>query len=177
MWKEREEKLPAVDEIENHTYAVRNEKIYYRSGEEIRLVKLTEKKVQRLTGMIGLSSHVTEMLRQQRENCSDEVLEGLQKELKEKYDAFVKKYGEITEKANRSLFENDRYSPFLFSLEQQDKDGNRIYSDLFYQRILKNKKTNIRALIVIFFRVLMVCFRFIERTIIHSKDTTSHLSF
>lgn len=136
--KEREEKLPAVDEIENHTYAVRNEKIYYRSGEEIRLVKLTEKKVQRLTGMIGLSSHVTEMLRQQRENCSDEVLEGLQKELKEKYDAFVKKYGEITEKANRSLFENDRYSPFLFSLEQQDKDGNRIYSDLFYQRILKS---------------------------------------
>ena len=133
-----EEKQPAASEIENHTYAVREGKLYYRSGEKVQPLKFPEKKAGRLMGMIGLRSHITKMLKAQRENCSDEALEALQKELKEKYDAFVKEHGEISEKMNRSLFENDRYSPFLFSLEQQDKDGNRTYSALFYQRILKS---------------------------------------
>ena len=136
-----EEKKPlAIGEIENHTYAVKEGKVYYRSGETVQPLKLPEKKAGRLIGMIGLRSHITEMLKAQRENCSDEVLEALQSELKGKYDAFVKEHGEISEKINRSLFEEDRYSPFLFSLEQQDKDGNRTYSALFYQRILKSPK-------------------------------------
>lgn len=131
------EKFPVASEIENFTYVVKDDKIYYRSDDDVFLKDMIGKKANRLIGMIALRSHIIEMLRQQRENCSDEVLEKLQHELKEKYDSFVKEHGEISEKANQSLFADDRYSPFLFSLEQQDKDGNRTYSDLFTERILK----------------------------------------
>ena len=80
------------------------------------------------------------MLKEQKEDCADERLMELQSMLKIKYDSFVNEYGEVSLPSNQQMFEKDRYSAFVFSLEQQDRDGKRIYSPLFSERILKSAK-------------------------------------
>lgn len=126
-----------INEIENFTFAYFDEKAYYRNGENLEECNLSGKRLQRLSGMISLREHCMKMIQEQRENCSDERLLELQNKLNVLYEDFVKEHGEISGKENQNLFQNDKYSPFLFSLEQQDKEGKRTYSDLFTKRILK----------------------------------------
>ncbi len=124
-------------DMECFTYAVFDKKIYYRNGESFEVQKLGESRTKVLESMIDMRNHILLMLKEQREACTNERLTELQSSLKEKYDSFVSKFGEISLPANQQLFENDRYSAFVFSLEQKDGNGKRIYSQLFTERVVK----------------------------------------
>lgn len=82
------------------------------------------KLVERIKAMIGIRDLTTQYLAEQaKEEASDESLEPIRKELNEKYDAFVKKHGYLSQDANKRAFREDPQYPLLQALESKFDKG------------------------------------------------------
>jgi helicase len=78
------------------------------------------------------------VLKVQLDNCTDEVLQNEQRLLNRDYDKFVKTYGIINSKLNRSLFREDADYALLISIEKVDeKTGTAEKTDVFSKRTIK----------------------------------------
>ena len=74
----------------------------------------------------------------QLDNCTDEVLRNEQRTLNREYDKFVKTYGIVNSKLNRSLFREDADYALLISIEKVDeKTGTAEKTDIFSKRTIK----------------------------------------
>ncbi|MGN0665488.1 MAG: Eco57I restriction-modification methylase domain-containing protein, partial [Huintestinicola sp.] len=96
--KATDEYLNATPDIENLTYTVINDKLYYRVDDDLIPLKESEqhgKTAERRKAMCDLAVSVRELLQAQVENRSDDEIKKLQDELNKKYDKFVIKYDRI----------------------------------------------------------------------------------
>lgn len=135
--EEAADALPADPRVRNFTYCVVDEGIYYRENDVLNPVKATGKTAARIKGLHGLRQTVREMIDEQSADCTDEKLEQLQGQLNRQYDQFVKSYGHITDKANRSAFREDGDYPLLCALEIEDDHQQIVKADFFTKRTIQ----------------------------------------
>ena len=150
--------LTATPDIENLTYTVVDDKLYYRVDDNLIPLKESEQHgvvAERRKAMCGMGKTVRELLQAQVEDRPDNEIKSLQAELTLKYDKFVKKFGRInpietpnsknasgiSRKAqNSNAFKNDVRLPLLQSLEKL-KDGQFIgKTEIFTERTIRPHK-------------------------------------
>ena len=134
--------IPAVPSVKNFSYAIIDEKIYFRENSRMILqddLPLTNQN--RIKGLITLREQTRKLIDFQLEDCLDEELQIAQAKLNETYDKFTKEYGIINSRANENAFSNDSSYFLLCSLEKLDGEGNFIgKADMFTKRTIKARK-------------------------------------
>lgn len=134
--------IPALPDVRNFSYAVVDNKLYFRENSRMILqddLPLTNQN--RIKGLIALRDQVRELIDFQMEDYSDEDIHIAQAKLNEIYDRFAKEYGLINSRANENAFSNDSSYFLLCSLEKLDGEGNFIgKADIFNKRTIKAKK-------------------------------------
>ncbi len=150
--------LTATPNIENLTYTVVEDKLYYRVDDNLIPLKESEQHgiiADRRKAMCGLGETVRELLQAQVEDRPDKEIKSLQAELTVKYDNFARKYGRInpietpnsrnasgvSRKApNSNVFKNDVRLPLLQSLEKME-DGQFVgKTEIFTERTIRPHK-------------------------------------
>lgn len=150
--------LTATPDIENLTYTVVDDKLYFRVDDNLIPLKESEQHgvtAERRKAMCGLGETTRELLQAQVEDRPDKEIKLLQAELNVKYDKFVQKFGRInpietpnsrnasgvTRKApNSNVFKNDVRLPLLQSLEKM-KEGQFVgKTEIFTERTIRPRK-------------------------------------
>lgn len=150
--------LPATPDVENLTYTVVEDKLYFRMDDNLIPLKESEQHgaiANRRKAMCGLGETTRELLKAQVEDRPDSEIKSLQNELNRKYDSFVKKFGRINpietpsksnasgvsrKSANSNAFKNDVRLPLLQSLEKM-KEGQFIgKTEIFTERTIRPRQ-------------------------------------
>ena len=132
------EVIPAVPEVKNFSYALINDRLYYRENSLMRPVEASEGMLERIKGMVAIRDCTRELIRLQLEDYPDEQIHSWQKQLNDLYDSFAKDYGRIYSKTNKRTFHQDSSYCLLCSLEKQDEEGNFLgKADMFTKRTIK----------------------------------------
>ena len=138
--------LPADPAVRNFSYTLVNGNIYYRENSRMDPVELPVTAQGRVKGLIGIRDCVRTLILYQTEDFSDEDIRGEQQKLNALYDSFVKKYGRINSRANRSAFEADSSYFLLSSLEVLDNEGAFLRkADMFSKRTIRQRATTTHA--------------------------------
>lgn len=134
--------IPAIPSVKNFSYAIIDDKIYFRENSRMILqddLPLTNQN--RIKGLIELREQTRELIDFQLQDRSDEYIHIAQAKLNEIYDRFTKEYGLINSRANENAFSNDSSYFLLCSLEKIDGDGKFVgKADIFNKRTIKAKK-------------------------------------
>ena len=132
------EVIPAVPEAKNFSYALIDDRLYYRENSLMRPVEASEGMLERIKGMVAIRDCTQELIRLQLEDYPDEQIHSRQKQLNDLYDSFAKDYGRIYSKTNKRAFHQDSSYCLLCSLEKQDEEGNFLgKADMFTKRTIK----------------------------------------
>ena len=132
------EVIPAVPEVKNFSYALINDRLYYRENSLMRPVEASEGMLERIKDMVAIRDCTQELIRLQLEDYPDEQIHSRQKQLNDLYDSFAKDYGRIFSKTNKRAFHQDSSYCLLCSLEKQDEEGNFLgKADMFTKRTIK----------------------------------------
>ena len=132
------EVIPAVPEVKNFSYALIDDRLYYRENSLMRPVEASEGMLERIQGMVAIRDCTRELIRLQLEDYPDEQIHSRQKQLNDLYDSFAKDYGRIYSKTNKRAFHQDSSYCLLCSLEKQDEEGNFLgKADMFTKRTIK----------------------------------------
>lgn len=76
--------------------------------------------------LIGVRDALRDVFHQQHIGASETAVKAAQAKLGKVYDAFVSKFGPITDKANVRVMEGDPDRPLLLALEKRSKDGKTV---------------------------------------------------
>ena len=132
------EVIPAVPEVKNFSYALIDDRLYYRENSLMRPVEASGGMLERIKGMVAIRDCTRELIRLQLEDYPDEQIHSRQKQLNYLYDSFAKDYGRIFSKTNKRAFHQDSSYCLLCSLEKQDEEGNFLgKADMFTKRTIK----------------------------------------
>ena len=132
------EVIPAVPEVKNFSYALIDDRLYYRENSLMRPVEASEGMLERIKGMVAIRDCTRELIRLQLEDYPDEQIHSWQKQLNDLYDSFAKDYGRIYSKTNKRTFHQDSSYCLLCSLEKQDEEGSFLgKADMFTKRTIK----------------------------------------
>ncbi len=135
---EEDNSIPADPNIRNFSYAVVDDKIYYRENSKMLPQELPEITQSRIKGMIQIRDSVRLLLDMQTEDYPDEDIKAEQKHLNTLYDNFTAKYGLINSRTNVSAFSQDSSFALLSALEVLGDDGQlERKADMFYKRTIK----------------------------------------
>ena len=133
--------IPAIPDVKNFSYAVVDNKIYFRENSRMILqedLPLTNQN--RIRGLIALRDQTRELIDFQLQNRSDEYINIAQAKLNQIYDKFTKEYGLINSRANENAFSSDSSYFLLCSLEKLDGEGKFVgKADIFHKRTIKAK--------------------------------------
>ena len=134
-----QEVIPADPDVRNYTYTFFEGKLYYRENSEMVRKEVSQTAEERIRNLDEIRQITRELIDIQMEGCSEEELADKQRLLNVKYDKFVKQYGAITSKANKTVFRDDSDYPLLCSLEEVNEDGEVKKADMFYKQTIKAK--------------------------------------
>lgn len=131
--------IPADPDVRNYTYTVYDGELYYRENSVMIKQEVSANAKERIINLDEIRQVTRELIDIQMAGCSEEELADKQRLLNTKYDAFVKKYGYITGKGNKTAFRDDSDYPLLCSLEEVNEDGEVKKADMFYKQTIKAK--------------------------------------
>nr|WP_172463236.1 SNF2-related protein [Tissierella praeacuta] len=130
--------IPADDSVKNYSYAVIEDKVYFRENSVMQKVGLNKNDEEKVKGYLEIEKALRQVITYQKEDYSDVEIKEKQGDLNHLYDEFSKKYGILNSKANKKLFREDANYSLLSTLEKLDKEGNFIgKSDIFTKRTIK----------------------------------------
>ncbi len=130
--------IPADPDVKNYSYAIVDDKVYYRENSIMKPVDLPDTVQERIRGMVGIRDCTHELINLQLEEYPDTAIVEKQAELNRLYDSFSQKYGIISSQANKRAFSQDSGYFLLCSLEKTDDEGNfRGKADMFTKRTIK----------------------------------------
>lgn len=136
-----EAELPIDNEhkdLKNYCYTFIGNTLYQREQDTLVARDIAKTNIDRMRALIELRKQVRKVLSVQLDNCTDEILETEQRKLNRDYDKFVKTYGIVNSKLNRSLFREDADFALLISIEKVDeKTGTAEKTDVFSKRTIK----------------------------------------
>ena len=136
-----DEVIIAPNNIKPNSYAVVNDKLYYRENSVMKLVDKKALTQERIRGMIKVRDALDKLIEIQGKNVKNEEIKPYQEELNKEYDSFVKKYGIISSSANKSAFEEDSEYQLICALEnvnEETKEATK--TDIFYKRTIEPNK-------------------------------------
>ena len=139
--------IPAPAESRKFSYQAVNGELYYReAGDIMEKVPVKGKgkdKIARAVAMVELRDTVRELLDLQMNNSDsslDESISEIRAKLNKVYDAFVAKYGFVSDKKNKDAFKGDDDYQLLSALENEDKEhGTYTKADIFEHNTVKPK--------------------------------------
>ena len=132
--------IPADPAVRNFSYTVLDGEVFYRENSVMVPVELSVTAANRIKGMIGIRDSVRQLIEYQTEDYPDTMIHAEQQHLNELYDAFVKKYGILNSRANKSVFRSDNSFCLLASLEVLDDEGNFLRkADMFSKRTIRQR--------------------------------------
>ena len=139
--------IPAPAESRKFSYQAVNGELYYReAGDIMEKVPVKGKgkdKIARAVTMVELRDTVRELLDLQMNNSDsslDESISEIRAKLNKVYDAFVAKYGFVSDKKNKDAFKGDDDYQLLSALENEDKEhGTYTKADIFEHNTVKPK--------------------------------------
>ena len=132
------EAIPADPSVKNYSYAIVDERGYYRENSIMKPVDVSETMEQRMKGMVQIRDCTQELIDYQLNEYPEDMIKSKQAELNELYDAFSKKYGLINSQTNKRAFNQDSSYCLLCSLEKLDDEGNfKGKADMFSKRTIK----------------------------------------
>ena len=134
-----EDIIPADPDVRNFSYCFVDGKLYYRENSLMYRREVGNSSEERIKALDDIRKTTRYLIDIQMEGCEEEQLIKGQKELNDKYDEFVKKYGVITSQSNSRAFRDDSDYPLLCSLEEVDEDGKVSKADMFYKQTIKPK--------------------------------------
>lgn len=132
------ETVPADDSVKNYSYAVIDDKVYFRENSVMQKLDLNKVDEEKVKTYLEIEKTLRKVIAYQKEDYSDTEIKVKQEDLNRLYDEFSKKYGILNSKANKKLFREDANYSLLSTLEKLDKEGNFIEkSDIFTKRTIK----------------------------------------
>lgn len=132
--------ISADPDVRNYSYVFKDETLYYRQDSLMYRKEFPTKTVERIKQLNGIRKITRQLIFIQTEGCSEGELKSCQDELNRQYDSFVKKYGFINSRGNRSAFRDDSDYPLLCSLETIDENGKIHKADMFYKQTIRPRK-------------------------------------
>lgn len=133
-----EETIPANDDVKNFSYAVIEDKVYFRENSIMQKVSLGKNDEDKVKAYIELEKALREVIYLQKEDYTDEEIKNSQDKLNTLYDEFSKKYEILNSRSNTKLFREDANYSLISSLEKLDKKGNFVgKSDIFTKRTIR----------------------------------------
>jgi N12 class adenine-specific DNA methylase len=138
LFYENNDTLPADYNVRNFCYEVIDNRVYMRINDRMCLQKISNANYDRMCNLIQIRKSVRKLLEQQINNCTDEELKSAQYCLNNLYDRFVKRYGFLNSKSNRSLFRDDADYALLVALENYDETTKEATkTDIFVKRTIR----------------------------------------
>ena len=132
--------IPADTSVDNYSYTIVNNEVYYRENSVMYRPDLSERKLERIKSLIALRDCMRQLIYYQTEDFNDDIIKQEQKRLNDIYDRFSKEYGLISSRTNASVFRKDNSYYLLCSLEILDDEGKlERKADMFTKRTIKNK--------------------------------------
>lgn len=133
-----EQTIPAPGHIKPNAYAVVDDQIAIRGGDNLRvLTNLPGQTKFRIRGLIRIRDAVRECLRTQMDGSDEATMNLARDRLNETYDHFVWRYGAISERANEKAFKGDPDLPLLLSLENYNEETKKATKTaVFHERTI-----------------------------------------
>ena len=133
--------IPADPIVRNFSYTLVDGKIYFRENSRMMPVDVSATAENRIRGMIALRDTVRSLITMQERDYSEEEIKSEQLRLNNLYDKFIKDYGLISSRGNKSAFSQDSSYSLLSALEILDENGNlERKADMFTKRTIKPHK-------------------------------------
>jgi N12 class adenine-specific DNA methylase len=132
--------IAATEDVRNFTFAEVDGKMYFRENNIMTEAAdkngnaLTGKSLDRIRALNELRQTFRTILTAQENNCSDAQLETYQKILNAQYDALVKKYGYINDRANYQAFSKDDDYNSLCALEIINEETHEVTKSAFFSK-------------------------------------------
>ena len=132
------ETILANDSIKNYSYAIVDDKVYFRENSTMQRVNLSKSDEDKVKAYLEIERTLRQVITYQKEDYSDTEIKEKQMDLNHLYDEFSKKYGILNSKVNKKIFREDANYSLLSTLEKLDKEGNFTgKSDIFTKRTIK----------------------------------------
>ncbi len=139
--EEEDNSIPANPTVRNFSYTVVDDKIYFRENSRMAPIEVSATAENRIKGMIGIRDCVRNLIELQSEDYPDEEIKAEQAKLNAVYDTYVKKYGHINSRANKSAFGDDSSFALLSALEIIGDEGEfERKADIFFKRTIMPHK-------------------------------------
>lgn len=133
--------IPADPTVKNFSYTFVDGKIYFRENSRMTPIDVSATAENRIRGMIALRDTVRSLIAMQEQDYSEDEIKSEQLRLNNLYDKFIKDYGLISSRGNKSAFSQDSSYSLLSALEILDENGNlERKADMFTKRTIKPHK-------------------------------------
>ena len=87
------ETIPADDSVKNYSYAVIDDKVYFRENSVMQKLDLNKVDEEKVKAYLEIEKTLRQVIAYQKEDCSDTEIKEKQEDLNRFYDEFSKKYG------------------------------------------------------------------------------------
>lgn len=130
-----------AENIPNYSYIfIDNQLFYKKTGDLLSFEEVSNKKKERIKGMIHFRDQLREVIAyQQVPNYVESIFETQLLTLNRLYDEFVEKYGYFHDKTNESAFKRDDSLQLLLSTEVKQEDGSYNKADIFREATIVPK--------------------------------------
>lgn len=130
--------IDADPEVRNFSYALVDDKLYFREDSVMKPVYLSQTAESRVRGLVEIRDCVRRLIHYQTEDYPESTVQAEQQQLNRLYDAFTEKYGLINSRGNNMVFAADESYYLLCSLEILDEKGNlERKADMFTKRTIR----------------------------------------
>ena len=123
-----------VSGVKEGAYALRDGKIFIRSGASFEPVSLGVTTASRVRGMMAVRDAVRMVFQTQLDDAPEERITEARKLLNEIYDNFVWRHGPLSSRDNIKAFADDPDHPLLLSLENYDAQAKRASKSAIFER-------------------------------------------
>ena len=138
---EEDMSIPADTSVKNFSYSVVNDKLYFRENSRMIPVTVSATAESRIKGLIIIRDCTRNLIELQADDYPDEEIKAEQAKLNAVYDTYVKKYGLINSRANKSAFGDDSSFALLSALEIIGNEGDfERKADIFFKRTIMPHK-------------------------------------
>ncbi|HBF4443106.1 TPA: hypothetical protein KON86_002736 [Clostridioides difficile] len=144
MYEEDELKLctDVDDELKEGEFILENELIYQKQGKYLIPSSLIGKRKEKLKQFVIIKDTIKNIIQAQLNNCTDNELNDLQRNLNTEYDKYVAEYGFISSRGNKKLLSQDTLYYLVASLEIYNKQNDTYKkADMFSKRTIGKSKS------------------------------------
>lgn len=138
---ENQNYILANPNIKNYTFTIYNGTLYYRENSIMKIPeKFNEKQCKAAYHLCEIREEMHRIIDMQLDGCDDISLNIEQVKLNEMYDAYVIKYGYISDAFSNNIFSDDVEYPLLCALELKE-DDKYLKAKIFTQRTIRPNTT------------------------------------